>query len=80
METGMVTIEQVMLPFAQNKKVQPLYEGLLQKKFAGPTNRRELASSYHESMITGNNKPRARWFDRSERVRGAKVVYMSRYL
>ena len=34
-ETNMVTMEQVMLPFAQNEKGQTLYEALLQKKFAG---------------------------------------------
>jgi hypothetical protein len=34
-ETGMVSLEQVMLPFAQNDKGQTLFEALAQKKFAG---------------------------------------------
>jgi len=34
-ETGMVSLEQVMLPFAQNEQGQTLFEALAQKRFAG---------------------------------------------
>lgn len=34
-ETGMVTIEQVFLPYVQNDKGQTLYEAIADKKFAG---------------------------------------------
>jgi hypothetical protein len=34
-ETGMVTVEQVFLPYAQNAEGQTIYEALLQKKFTG---------------------------------------------
>ncbi len=34
-ETGMVTIEQVFLPYAQNESGQTIYEALVEKKFSG---------------------------------------------
>jgi hypothetical protein len=34
-ETGMVTVEQVFLPYAQNATGQTIYESLLEKKFSG---------------------------------------------
>ena len=34
-ETGMVTVEQVFLPFAQNATGQTVYEALLEKRFTG---------------------------------------------
>lgn len=34
-ETGMVSVEQVFLPFAQNASGQTVYEALLEKKFTG---------------------------------------------
>lgn len=34
-ETGMVTTEQVFLPYAQNQSGQTLYESLVEKKFGG---------------------------------------------
>jgi hypothetical protein len=34
-ETGMVSLEQVMLPFAQNERGQTLFEALKEKRFAG---------------------------------------------
>lgn len=34
-ETGMVTIEQVFLPYAQNEIGQTIYEALVEKKFSG---------------------------------------------
>jgi hypothetical protein len=34
-ETGMVTVEQVFLPYAQNAAGQTIYEALLEKKFSG---------------------------------------------
>ena len=34
-ETGMVSVEQVFLPFAQDSHGQTLYEAIRQKKFAG---------------------------------------------
>lgn len=34
-ETGMVTVEQVFLPFAQNASGQTVYEAFLEKKFTG---------------------------------------------
>lgn len=34
-ETNMVTLEQVFLPFAQNAAGQTVYEGLLERKFTG---------------------------------------------
>lgn len=35
LQTGMVTIEQVFLPYAQNDKGQTVYETLLDRRFAG---------------------------------------------
>jgi hypothetical protein len=35
LQTGMVTIEQVFLAYAQNERCQTLYDALVQKKFAG---------------------------------------------
>lgn len=34
-QTGMVTVEQVFLPYAQNERGQTVYEGLLERKFSG---------------------------------------------
>lgn len=34
-ETGMVTIEQVFLPYAQDSKGQTVYESILERKFTG---------------------------------------------
>lgn len=34
-QTGMVTVEQVFLPYAQNASGQTMYEALVEKKFAG---------------------------------------------
>ncbi len=34
-QTGMVTVEQVFLPFAQNASGQTVYEALMEKKFSG---------------------------------------------
>jgi len=34
-ETGMVTVEQVFLPYAQNAQGQTIYEALVAKKFSG---------------------------------------------
>lgn len=34
-ETGMVTVEQVFLPYAQDARGKTLYEALLEKKFSG---------------------------------------------
>ena len=34
-ETGMVSVEQVFLPYAQNSAGQTVYEALLEKKFTG---------------------------------------------
>ncbi|HEY2627025.1 MAG TPA: hypothetical protein VGI41_09785 [Candidatus Udaeobacter sp.] len=34
-ETGMATVEQVFLPYAQNASGQTVYEALLEKKFTG---------------------------------------------
>lgn len=34
-QTGMVTMEQVMLPFAQNQTGKTVYEALCEKKFSG---------------------------------------------
>ncbi len=34
-QTGMVTVEQVFLPFAQNASGQTVYEALVEKKFSG---------------------------------------------
>jgi len=34
-ETGMATVEQVFLPYAQNASGLTLYEALIEKKFAG---------------------------------------------
>jgi hypothetical protein len=36
-ETGMATVEQVFLPYAQNASGQTVYEALLDRKFAGLT-------------------------------------------
>jgi hypothetical protein len=35
LQTGMVTIEQAFLPYAQNEKGQTIYEALSEKRFAG---------------------------------------------
>lgn len=43
-ETGMVSIEQVFLPYAQNAQGQTIYEALVEKKFTGLA----LPSSNHE--------------------------------
>jgi hypothetical protein len=34
-ETGMVTVEQVFLPYAQNQSGQTIYEALVEKRFSG---------------------------------------------
>ena len=34
-ETGMASVEQVFLPYAQNPSGQTVYEALIEKKFAG---------------------------------------------
>jgi len=35
LQTGMVTIEQAFLPYAQNANGQTVYEALVEKRFAG---------------------------------------------
>lgn len=47
LETGMVTVEQVFLAYAQNATGQTIYEALIEKKFTGLA----LPSSEHSKVV-----------------------------
>ena len=58
-ETGMVTVEQIFLPFAQNASGQTVYEALLEKRFTGlalPAPQKIVPAEFSAKILTKNRE------------------------